>query len=833
MVPNLNLLENLTIVFEPNQKMNSLPTVHSVDDDEAIPSLLSVLQAVGVFLLACMKAAMSYIRNISLLIAGVFLLSAPLWAKETKVVHQPLTDVMQKALLNSPEVLSKWHAFTAAEEEVDVGRGALRPKIDITAGVGREVLRQPGAATLNYDRTGMTATLNQMLYDGFTASSEVKRLGKSKLARYFELLDAAENTALEAARAYYDVMRFRFLFKLAEQNYIEHRTVYEQLLQRAQTGAGRRVDVEHAESRLALADYNLTTEQANLHDVMARYMRIVNEAPPLVMFGPMALGKNFPGKAEDALKLAFQHNPTLRTAVENIEAAQYDLAATRGAMHPRVDLRVRSELTDNYQGTPGTRGQQVAELVLNYNLFNGGSDAARIRQLTERRNLAIDLRNKACRDIRQTLVIAHNDVHRLRSQLSFIGIQVSSIEKTRDAYIAQFNIGQRSLLDVLDTENELLSARRTEINAEIDLSMSLLRTFAGMGRLLTEFGLKHTERGDLPGEDEFTAVPLAEICEAQAPNALGIDNVALTARALRQLDRSKPATAAAAPVVPVAAPGPSDSAVRSAPTSDATKAAPGEEALGERLKAWLAAWSARDVDAYMSFYGTGFVPANGLSRDVWRQQRQARLTQPSKIQVDAADLQIEVNGEQGSTAFLQHYASNIFTESAPKTIDWKLENGQWMIQREYSKSAPRRDKSVSPAPTSDATGAATSDSVRNVVKRLTGWLAAWSARDVEDYLSFYGTDFVPEKGLSRDLWRQQRQVRLTRPSKIQVDAADPEIKVNGEQARSVFMQHYASDIFIDAAPKTIDWVLENGQWMIKRERSMPAQRGVKSNGGKS
>jgi outer membrane protein, adhesin transport system len=615
-------------------------------------------------------ASMGY-RKISLQILGIFLLSGPLWANEAddaKALHQPLKEVIQKALLNSPDVLSKWHAFTAAEEEVDVGRGALRPKIDITAGFGSELLRQPNVATLKYDRAGLTATLNQMLYDGFTASSEVKRLGKSKLARYFELLDAAENTALEAARAYYDVMRFRLFFQLAEQNYVEHRAVYEQLFQRALTGAGRRVDVEHAESRLALADYNLTTEQANLHDVTARYMRIVNEAPPLVVFGPMGLNRNFPGKVEDALKLAYQHNPTLRTAVENIEAAQYDLAAKRGAMHPRVDLRVRSEHTDNYQGTPGMRSEQVAELVLNYNLFNGGSDSARIRQYAERRNLALDLRNKACRDIRQTLVIAHNDVHRLRSQLSFISIQVDSIEKTRDAYIAQFNIGQRSLLDLLDTENELLSARRTQVNAEIDLSLAFLRTYAGMGRLLTEFGLKHTERGELPGEEEFTVVPLAEICAAQAPSRIEIDNIALTARALRQIERLKPATPAAAPA--------------------AAPAASTENVLRERLAAWLAAWSARDGDAYMSFYGTDFVPEDGRSRDLWRK---GRITRPSKIQVDAADLQIKVNGDQASTVFLQHYTSDIFSESAPKTIDWKLENGQWMIHRERSK--PLRAKS--------------------------------------------------------------------------------------------------------------------------------------------
>ncbi len=604
---------------------------------------------------------------------------------------------MQKAALNSPEVLAKWHAFTAAEAEVDVGRGALLPKIDITAGVGREILRQPTVEELRYRRDGVTLTLNQMLYDGFTTVGEVKRLGKTKLTRYFELLDAAEATALEAARAYYDVMRYRYLLKLAEQNYVEHRSVFEQLLQRSQSGAGRRVDVEHAESRLALADVNLTTEQANLHDVTARYMRIVNEAPPAVMFGPAGMGKNFPSTAQNALQLAFKHNPTLRTAVENIEAAQHDLDARRGAFHPRLDFRLRSEHNENYQGTPGTRTQQVAELILNYNIFNGGADSARLRQYAERRSLALDLRDKACRDIRQTLVIAYNDVRRLNSQLSFIGIQVGAVEKTRDAYHAQFNIGQRSLLDVLDTENELLNARRTEVNAEIDLSLAYLRTYAGMGRLLTVFGVKHTERNQLPGEDDFTAVPMAEICAAQSPSSIEIDNNALTARALKQLDRLKPAALTASAkstesgVLPIANGAfPSFIASSDAAKATASPATP-ETALRERLAAWATAWSARDVAGYLTFYGTGFVPDKGVSRDVWTKQRQARLSSANQIQVDIADLKVAVSGDKASAVFLQNYASDSFRESAPKTIEWTLESGQWMIQRERSGATNRAD----------------------------------------------------------------------------------------------------------------------------------------------
>lgn len=450
--------------------------------------------------------------------------------------HLTLQEVVQKVVLGNPEVLSKWHTFKSSMGEVDVARAGFLPKIDYTYGSGREFLRQPGVADKDFSRNGHTLTLNQMLYDGFATSSDVKRLDKARLTRYFELVDAAENAALEAGRAYYDVMRYRLLLLLAESNYVEHRASYEQLLRRAQSGAGRRVDVEHAASRLALAELNLNTEAANLHDVTARFIRLVGETPPPVLFPPSGLATDFPASEPDALKLAFRQNPSLRAAVENLESAQHDAELRRAGLFPRLDLRLRNEATDNYQGAVGTRQNNIAEVVFSYNIFNGGADMARQKVYAERKNLALDLRDKACRDIRQTLSIAYNDVERLKAQLSNLDLQVSSIEKTRDAYKAQFNIGQRSLLDLLDTENELLNARRTAVNSDMDLGIAYLRTQAGIGRLMEFLGVR--PRG-LDDEIHRELDSAGEICPPQAPGSYLVDLEALTARAMAMLEANK------------------------------------------------------------------------------------------------------------------------------------------------------------------------------------------------------------------------------------------------------------------------------------------------------
>ena len=607
-----------------------------------------------------------------LILSGVVLLC--LWGGEALAdAHLTLKEVAQKVVLTNPEVLAKWHAFKAAGGDVDVARAGFFPRVDYTGGTGREHLKLPGSPERDYTRSGYALTLNQMVYDGFATSNDVKRLDKARLTRYFELLDAAENAALEGARAYYDVIRYRQLTLLAEANYIEHRSSYELLLRRAQSGAGRRVDVEHAAGRLALAELNLNTETANLHDVMARYLRLVGEQAPSVMFGPARLERGYPVSEQDALKAAFKQNPTLRAAVENVEGAQYEFELRRSAFHPRVELRLRNDRAENVDGVIGSRNNNIAEVVLNYNLFNGGADVARQVVFAERKNQALDLRDKACRDIRQTLSIAYNEVRRLQAQRSSIDLQVSAIEKTRDAYKAQFNIGQRSLLDLLDTENELLTARRTAVNADVDIDQAYLRTQAGMGRLLEFLGLKRIDEQETPDSSEMVPIVESEICPPEAPRGYLVDFAALDARALANLDAAKPVTE---PAPPKPAP----------PAAPAAKPQTQQEILQERVAAWAAAWSAKSFSRYAGFYAPSFEPADGSSRASWAKQREQRLAMPKQVQVEVRNLKLKEAGNDMLLAeFEQHYSSASYSDVTLKELKWVKVGGQWLIERETAR----------------------------------------------------------------------------------------------------------------------------------------------------
>jgi len=573
-------------------------------------------------------------------------------------------EAAQQAVLQNPEVQARWRAFNGTLAQQDAARGGYYPSVDITAGVGREHLVQPNQADKDFNRRGFTTSLNQMLFDGFATRSEVRRLGYLKLVRYYELLDISENIASEASRAYHDVLRYRKLVKLAEENYAQHRLLFDQMEQRAKAGVGRRVDFEQAGGRLALSESNLLTEVTNLHDVSARYQRIVGDLPPDDMAEPELLQKGVPATSNAAVMEAIKQSPVISAAIENIRSSQMERDGRDAGFMPKVELRARQELDQNRDGILGSRQDRVVEMVLNYNLFRGGRDSALKRQAVENLSASKDLRDKACRDVRQTLAIAYNDTRRLTEQLRYLDAHQLASEKARDAYRKQFDIGQRTLLDLLDTENELFQARRAYVNSAYDQGIAYARTHAAMGTLLAALNLRRIETPSPSemGEDPFEVDP-STACPPQMPVSLVVDKPAAVARiaALYPLPQ-----AVVAPVVkPV---------IVSA-----------EDQIRTTLQDWISAWAKKNVDAYLGFYSPGFTPSDGIKREVWIKQRTQRLAQPGNIALTIDNLSVRVtDADNAISEFRQTYRSDAYQDIVSKTLHWRREGARWMITQEFS-----------------------------------------------------------------------------------------------------------------------------------------------------
>lgn len=421
-----------------------------------------------------------------------------------------LKESVERAVLKNPEVLVKNQNFLAVTSEEDASKGGWRPRLDLNLTTGRESAKTPGLPGYNsYNHSSGVIQLRQTLFDGFAVSSDVRRLGHSRMAAYYDLISASDQIALETARAYADVLRYRELVRLAEENYASHRDVNERLTERANAGVGRRVDLEQSAGRMALAESNWLSEVSNLHDVSARYQRLVGEEPVAVMNPVPQLSGFLPARA-DFVANTVHKNPDFLSAVSNIRAYRADVELRKSSYWPTVELRLSQDIERNRSGLDGTYRDRAIELVMNYNLYRGGSDSARVKQYAAKLNAAYDLRDKQCRDVRQTSLIALNDVSRLESQLGLLAQHELSTAKAREAYRQQFDIGQRSLLDLLDTENELFEARRALVNAEYDLQLAKARVLTANGTLLQALELRplQTEAPPLPAgaDDEDDAL---------------------------------------------------------------------------------------------------------------------------------------------------------------------------------------------------------------------------------------------------------------------------------------------------------------------------------------
>lgn len=702
----------------------------------------------------------------------VLVFPASAWAQST---GKPLTlkEAAQNAVLNNPEVLARWHTIKAADGERDVGAGALLPKVDLAAGSGVERRNAPATTGTRFDRNSASLTITQLLYDGFATRNDVKRLDHARLVRLFEFFDTSETVALEAVRAYYDVLRYRELLRLAEDNFVQHRSVFDQTERRVKAKVARAVDLEQISARLALAEANLLIETSNLHDTTARFQRIVGLMPTRDMPVPAPLMRDIPEDASGAIRSAQQRNGALRASIENVRASNAALASRSGAYQPRFDLRLRREQGANLNGVTGNTDATVAEVVMSWNLFNGFSDRARERQFAEQLNVAKDLRDKTCRDIRQTLLIAYNDARKLKEQLGYLDQNKVSVEKARNAYRQQFDIGQRTLLDLLDTENELFQARRAVANAEQDLNIAYARTQAGLGTLLAALELSRIETGGFPGLDQWKdGEDASQHCPAEPVSVYVVDKGALIQRAADQVKETALLNARERAVQEVFAP-------------TATPLPP----AGSRLA---------PVPA----------PATPLAPTA----PPAPATPPAGSGSSELRRTLE---QQTALANARERAAQQALASAPAARP--------ALPPAPSAAAPKPAAVAAPLPA----GVPEAGSSSEISKALEAWRAAWARRDVDAYLGFYAPGFVPPNEGDRDAWKEKRKAVLGRALEISVEVSELSVAMpDATHATATFRQTYRAANYRDVVSKTLQWERVGDRWLIVRESSVTPVQGI-------
>lgn len=468
-----------------------------------------------------------------------------------------IKDMVEKVVTSNPEVQAQYHKFLESGFDQEIARAVFLPKADVVSTYRNQEELTKNISNTAVPRMNNELVLRQMIFDGFRTSHEVKRLGHANRVRYYELQSVMQETTLEFMRAYIDALRYRELSQFAKDNYIVHKQLFDRIKERVDAGVARKVDLEQATGRLALAEANLLTEATNLHDVTARMQRLYGELPPETLEFPTFFSAGVEPTAADALKVAYAQNPDLLSTIEDIQAQKNQVKTDEGRYLPRLDLQARKNLGASSDGRHSINAADVLELTMNFNLFNGFADQNSIKQAAQKLNGAQDKRDKACVDTRQLIVIAYNDIERLKEQRIYRTQHKDSIENAREAYRKQFDIGQRTLLDLLDTENEYFQAKRSLTNTGFDIQTAYARTYAAQGELLNKIG---AARGNLPDYAREQYMDSENVCKAVAPVQIDVDKLALLANAkplgstLTTFKMAEPAKIEAKPVTNIVLP---------------------------------------------------------------------------------------------------------------------------------------------------------------------------------------------------------------------------------------------------------------------------------------
>jgi adhesin transport system outer membrane protein len=283
---------------------------------------------------------------------------------------------------------------------------------------------------------------------------------------------------------YLTVLMHEKLYHLAIENYNRHRRITSMINDLSKSGLSRASDVDQSNGRIAQADANRISAQSNLREAKINYAKIVGKWPHKLVWPKIPARHQLPATLTRALEIGVSSHPFVKSAYANVREAKAQYEVARATKYPKVDLILSASNNRNLDGLVGPNNDRLAMVRVNYNLFHGGSDQAHIRETAFQVQEAYEEKNGALIDLNESIRLAWNVLESARLRLSPLEKHVSSAKLTRGAYQEQFKINKRTLLDLLDSENELYQAQNDYTRGQMDEIFARYRILNGMGKLL-------------------------------------------------------------------------------------------------------------------------------------------------------------------------------------------------------------------------------------------------------------------------------------------------------------------------------------------------------------
>lgn len=406
-----------------------------------------------------------------------------------------LREALALAYANNPSLLAARAQLRAVDESVPIALSGWRPQVSVNGDVSRRRNETDIQGAINSGavfaggttlRTSQNASigLSQPLFRGFKTQAKTASAKATVEAQRARLKSSEQQVLLDAATAYFDVLRDMAVVELRSNNVQVLTRQLEATQDRFRVGEITRTDVAQAEARLSASVSARILAEGNLQGSRAAYVNAIGKAPENLVT-PEPLG-NLPTDRDDAIGAATVDNPALVAAQFLAEAAQEDIKDARGDLLPSVNLEGSLAKGWDTVADQSTSETAQARVTLTVPLYQGGAVYARLRQAKHtagQRRLESD---QARLDARESATATWEAYQSSRASIASIETQIVASEIALEGVQREAEVGARTVLDVLDAEQELLDARVNLVTAQRDQLVATLQVLSAVGRLTAE-----------------------------------------------------------------------------------------------------------------------------------------------------------------------------------------------------------------------------------------------------------------------------------------------------------------------------------------------------------
>lgn len=419
---------------------------------------------------------------------AALLAAAALWvAGAAPAAAETLQGALAKAYESNPTLNAARANQLATDENVPIQRSNAMPSLNLTSTYSENVLI-PGGQFVIIPRTLATqAQLNVPIYQGGLVKFGIKAADARVLAGEETLRGTEASVFSQVVAAYNDVLRDMQILEFNQANVRNLEVNLRATQDRFEVGDLTRTDVAQSEARLSQARADLRNAEANLIASKERYIQQVGE-PPADLAPPPPL-PNLPASVDEAVETAIKENPDIAAATKNSEAAGYDVKAARSGRLPKLSAFGTFSRSDNFGGAkaavpiniPVTQQSGAIGAQLTLPLYQGGRPAAQIRQAQARVTAAMENQIATERSVIQQVRAAYASwrasLDVIKSAEAAIAANTLSLEGVR----AENSVGNRTIIEVLNAEQELINARVVLATARRNAYVAGFTLLAAMG----------------------------------------------------------------------------------------------------------------------------------------------------------------------------------------------------------------------------------------------------------------------------------------------------------------------------------------------------------------